>query len=227
MPKVVGVYVIENIVTKDEYVGSSLDVIDRIRHHFRRLQKGEHHSPILQRAFNKYGNKFRWYLVEAIDDISILRKREQWWIDVIDPKYNILKTTSETKKPNDRHLSDEHKKKLKLAWTDERRKKWSEIKRLSLSPAKGKIRSKSFGDKVSSGHRKNDAPIILLSSTGEIYKFLNICRFCKEHNLRRHSIRSLLSRGWCSSLPDWKVINYGWAEGSNYGLRNIANVPSH
>ena len=52
-----GIYKIENKITKDIYVGSSVNLSNRKSRHFKDLEKQIHHSIILQRAVNKYGIK--------------------------------------------------------------------------------------------------------------------------------------------------------------------------
>ncbi len=52
-----GVYQIENIVNGKLYIGSSNQIERRFYLHRWDLRRGMHHSPLLQRAWNKYGEK--------------------------------------------------------------------------------------------------------------------------------------------------------------------------
>ena len=104
------VYHILNIVTLDCYVGSTVSFKRRISRHLDELKRGKHHSIILQRAFDKYGNDaFKVVKLESGFQVtkSHILSREQFYIDTIKPKYNIWPTagsglgskrTEETKK---------------------------------------------------------------------------------------------------------------------------------
>ncbi len=84
-----GIYEIRNKVTGHCYIGSAVDTQSRKRVHTHHLRKGVHHSPYLQRAFNKYGeDAFEWLVLEEVPDRALLIQREQYWIDTRNPKYN-------------------------------------------------------------------------------------------------------------------------------------------
>jgi group I intron endonuclease len=204
-----GIYVIENIETGDEYVGSSSDISNRIRDHINRLRQRKHHNQKLQNSFSKHGNgSFRWCIIETVIDESLLYEREQSWIDLLNPKYNILKNTITNRKPTGILFSPEHKQKLKDAWTEERRLAWSEYKKGKSSYNKGKKMSTSMGDKLSISKSGRISPIRLLSSGGEIYEFYNLNRFCNENGLERRKMRWLLfgRRANKYNYKGWKVL---------------------
>lgn len=102
-----GIYVIENSITGDVYVGSTCTFQKRIRRHFRELRQGTHHSTYLQRAFDKYGESaFTAHLAEEVPEKSHLIAREQLWIEALKPAYNMnplatnslgMKVSEETK----------------------------------------------------------------------------------------------------------------------------------
>lgn len=50
-----GIYEIRCLVNGKVYIGSAVWIAKRWRHHREALRKGSHHSPTLQRAWNKYG----------------------------------------------------------------------------------------------------------------------------------------------------------------------------
>lgn len=57
-PQDVIIYGIENIPTSDMYVGSTKQLLkDRQSQHLKELYKGKHHSILLQRSWDKYGEK--------------------------------------------------------------------------------------------------------------------------------------------------------------------------
>lgn len=84
--KIIGVYCILNIVSNKRYIGSSINVKNRLCSHKRRLLKGTHDNKILQNSFNKHGiNNFNFFLIEetTIEHYSNL---EHYYIQ----KYNTL-----------------------------------------------------------------------------------------------------------------------------------------
>jgi group I intron endonuclease len=79
--KISGIYMILNIVNGKFYIGSSVNVNSRISGHKHLLNKGNHHSKYLQRAWNKYKEEsFIFELIEKCDPEECL-KREQVWLD--------------------------------------------------------------------------------------------------------------------------------------------------
>ena len=81
-----GVYKIENINNGKKYIGSSKDIEKRFYQHRRELENKTHHSVKLQHAWSKAKNKdiFLFDVVEVVDDISMLKEREQYYIDLFD-----------------------------------------------------------------------------------------------------------------------------------------------
>lgn len=96
MSKLIGVYRIKNIITLDCYIGSSTDIKERWRRHNKDLRKGKHHSIILQRAWNKYGEAaFIFEIIEYCTE-NVL-DREQFYLDTEFPMYNINKEATSSK----------------------------------------------------------------------------------------------------------------------------------
>lgn len=63
-----GIYQIRNIINKEIYIGSSINLEKRKSVHFSLLRSGKHHSIKLQRAFNKYGKEnFKFEILELIE----------------------------------------------------------------------------------------------------------------------------------------------------------------
>jgi len=126
-----GIYQIKNKINNNIYVGSAKDFSRRIGEHTKLLKKNKHHSSYLQHAWNKYGeDNFIFGLLEVVEDLSQLIKREQHYIDTLNPEYNMCptagsrlgsKTTKETREKNrqnatkfwlGKNLSEETKKKI-------------------------------------------------------------------------------------------------------------------
>ena len=92
-----GIYMISNIVTGDCYVGSSNNMSQRWSVHRCHLRKNKGSAPILQAAWNKYGeDAFVFEILEVVHDLSQLIEREQYYIDTFLPRYNIRAFASKT-----------------------------------------------------------------------------------------------------------------------------------
>lgn len=87
----VGIYMIINKINGDCYIGSSINLKNRKSRHLRDLKNNNHHSLILQRAVKKYGiENFQFEIVEECLKSELLN-REQYYLNVLSPKYNICK----------------------------------------------------------------------------------------------------------------------------------------
>ena len=110
MEKRSGVYGIMNLCNGNMYIGSSVDILLRLKKHINALNKNKHINPRLQRAFVKYGgDNFKIDVIEFCN-IDEIRKREQVWIDVMKPEYNIALTTDCPM--FGRHRTEEDKKRI-------------------------------------------------------------------------------------------------------------------
>lgn len=124
-----GVYKIMNINTNNIYIGSSCNLHSRIIHHKNRLLKGVHGNKHLQNSYNKYGKEnFIFEIIEYCDNII---EREQYYLDALNPYYNILPNAFTCK---GKVLSEEQKKKIGLGNSNikrskELKKRWSDIKK--------------------------------------------------------------------------------------------------
>ena len=73
-----GIYRIVNKVNGKYYIGSSIDIEKRYKRHINELRQGKHHSILLQRAYNKYGEvEFELEILEIINDANLVKVREQ------------------------------------------------------------------------------------------------------------------------------------------------------
>jgi len=85
-----GIYKIINPENQQFYIGSSYDIKNRWRKHLERLNKGNHPNIHLQRAWNI---KTIDFILESIEycEISKLIEKEQYYIDTLNPHYNICR----------------------------------------------------------------------------------------------------------------------------------------
>lgn len=92
-----GIYQIRNLINNKIYVGSSVNLRERWRRHKKDLRKGKHHSIILQRAWDKYGDSN--FVFEVLKECSKdnLREYEDEFLISLEPVYNICKEAYSTK----------------------------------------------------------------------------------------------------------------------------------
>lgn len=85
-----GIYSITSKVNGKRYIGSSIRICDRWNNHLRDLRANKHHSPMLQRHYNKYGEQDLLFAVVEIVERSnlglqefkkLLLSREQVYLD--------------------------------------------------------------------------------------------------------------------------------------------------
>ena len=85
-----GIYKIVNVKTGDFYIGSSVNLEKRRKSHTYLLKNNRNGCKILQNAWNKYGeDNFKWEIL-AYSPKEYLFKLEQFFVDCLEPKYNIL-----------------------------------------------------------------------------------------------------------------------------------------
>lgn len=87
-----GVYVIINTLNNHRYIGSSVNIKRRWREHQRDLRAGKNPCSKLQNAWNKYSEEaFIFEVLEITErDPAQLCAREQYYLDLYMPEYNIL-----------------------------------------------------------------------------------------------------------------------------------------
>jgi group I intron endonuclease len=86
--KICGIYIIENIINKHIYIGSSSDINYRIKCHIRMLKTNRHCNTHLQNAYNKYEEYNFEFKILIICDYDMLLFYEQRFLDMWKPAYN-------------------------------------------------------------------------------------------------------------------------------------------
>ena len=77
-----GIYQILNTQNGKFYVGHTRDFKRRQATHLCYLKRGDHHSPHLQNAWNKYGaESFKFQMIDPCDDETMLVPLEQSYLD--------------------------------------------------------------------------------------------------------------------------------------------------
>lgn len=116
------VYSIRHVVSKKQYIGSTINSKKRFSYHLSQLRRGCHGNVHLQRAFDKYGeDQFEFSVIEECDNTDLLR-REAYWIEHYDAtsRANGYNMTSNTTMPR-----------LGIRHTNESKEKMSMTRRAS------------------------------------------------------------------------------------------------
>jgi len=92
-----GVYKIQNLVNNKCYIGSTTGVLKyRCITHRCHLRHNRHSNQHLQNSWNKYGEDNFEFSVLEMCDIDRCVNREQYYIDTLNPEYNINKFANST-----------------------------------------------------------------------------------------------------------------------------------
>ena len=92
-----GIYCIINKINGKKYIGSSKNIYSRWLKHRAYLRGGYHTNSHLQNAWNKYGEEsFHFFVICKCSEEDLLVK-EQFYIDNMNPEYNIMLEAKRTK----------------------------------------------------------------------------------------------------------------------------------
>lgn len=91
-----GIYIIQNVVNGNIYVGSSININRRFSQHKSTLRHNTHRNKHLQNAWNKYGEEnFEFIVIEHHSYPEKILCRENKCIKLYNPEYNNIKVNSE------------------------------------------------------------------------------------------------------------------------------------
>jgi len=122
--KISGIYQIQSKIKPERiYIGSSVNITERWRHHKDNLSFKKHHNRIIQNHYNKYGEFDLQFSVLLGCDKKDLVKNEQFFIDSLNPYFNIRKIAESN---------------IGIKRTTEFCKKQSESRKGRISPMRGK-----------------------------------------------------------------------------------------
>lgn len=86
--KIIGIYIIRNIINNHLYVGQSTNIYKRWSNHKALLNMNKHSSTHLQRSWNLHGeSKFELIILRQCN-MNQLTETEQYFIDLLTPEYN-------------------------------------------------------------------------------------------------------------------------------------------
>lgn len=158
-----GIYIIQNLVNGNIYVGSSSNIKRRFSQHKSTLRHNTHKNKHLQNAWNKYGEEnFEFVVIEHHSYPEKILGRENKCIRLYKPEYNNIRVNSEGRFVH----SEETKRKIGLK-SKEKFIKNPALKQQLIDLHKGKdpwnkgkkgIYSKETLEKMSQArkNRKND-----------------------------------------------------------------------
>lgn len=139
------------------YIGSAVNIEERWRLHLLALRSNKHHSPKLQRAWNKYSeDRFTFSIVEVVADGRIIESNgkrklinvEQIWLDIL---------FSSLEEPDIYNISPTAASSLGIKRTDEYRQKVSASLKGKPNSFKGRTHSEESRRKISDGHKGKTA----------------------------------------------------------------------
>lgn len=174
-----GIYKIENIKTGDFYIGSSVCFYNRWRSHKSCLNKNtKGTNRHLYNDWKKYGAEaFKFSIVEIVEQKDLLLSREQHWIDILKPAYNICKIAGATygvKRSEENNIKmREFMKGNKFAQGNKRIKSLKEREKISLACRGSKHPNSKLNEEQVVEIKKM---LLARKKHNEIAKIYNVCR---------------------------------------------------
>jgi group I intron endonuclease len=92
-----GIYAITNMLNGYRYIGGTTDITRRWKVHISQLRHNKHKNERLQNAWNKDGSSiFNLEVLELCENVAILTQKEQFYLDLLQPEYNLVLTVVNT-----------------------------------------------------------------------------------------------------------------------------------
>lgn len=196
MNKISGIYGIRSISHPERvYLGSSINLKERIREHKKKLETNRHENSRLQNHYNKYGkNDLVFEIIIKCDTDSTI-KTEQTFIDLYKPWFNILHTAGS---PSGYRHSNETKIKMGniqrgRRHTEETRRKISNANKGENNFNWGKHPSAKTKEKqlIHLLNNKYAGHLVINLETGIFYD--SICEASRSTNIKACTLWSYLS----------------------------------
>lgn len=143
-----GVYQILNTVNGKRYVGSAVNFASRWSMHKHQLYRGKHHSPYLQRAWDKHGEEAFEFVVIEYTSRELAVATEQKYIDahlcyLPDNGYNICPTAGSS-----RGVKQSQEARQRMALSQTGRRHTQETREKIAASRRGKPRSEETKAKL-------------------------------------------------------------------------------
>lgn len=138
--KISGVYQIQSKIKLERiYIGSTVNINTRWKDHLKTLRRNQHHSLKLQRHYNKYGESDLQFSILLGCEREDLIKTEQYFIDSYKPYFNNSPTAGSC---------------LGNKWSDQQKKRRSELYSGKTHPMFGKHHAEEAKRKNSEWHKE-------------------------------------------------------------------------
>lgn len=162
-PSKSAIYGILNLINSKIYIGSAVEVLNRLRTHKARLNLNKHPSKHLQGAWNEYsGLAFEFVILEYVNSKINLIEREEVWIELLDaanPKcgYNKRKVPTSNLGLKLGPASDARKKHMSGLFKGRHiPKEWSEKARLTNTGKKRTLEHIANAIKAREGYKHTE-----------------------------------------------------------------------
>jgi group I intron endonuclease len=209
-----GVYQIQSKINGKIYVGSSINMYNRIYYgHLYELRTRKHGNYYLQNHYNKYGEKDLTFSILTICPNEKLIEQEQYWIDTLKPEFNKrlkaenclgFKHTEETcQKHKDWYKNNKHpmlgkhhseETKLKIGMSNKGVKPSEETIEKRRIKRKGYVHSEETKRKIGDANKKyvgaknSKFGVPMLEETKEKLRQINLGHFVSEETKLKISI---------------------------------------
>lgn len=190
-----GIYLIRNKTNNKIYVGStSRSFKNRFSMHRYQLRKNEHHSPYLQKSWNKYGEEnFEFIILEKCSK-KLCIEIEQFYLDCLRPEFNNCtiagsRLGSKNLNPSSEKVKNGQKERAKkLGLSNKGKKLCEEHKKIARNAAPKK-------------------PVTALNVvTGEKMEFVSQMEASRKLNIDKRYI-SGICRGKFKTIRNWTFTN--------------------
>ena len=204
-----GIYKITNTKTNKFYIGSSINIENRWRQHKYSLRNNKSSNKYFQNSWNLHGEIY--FLFEIIEicpkDKIIILSREQFYIDTLQPLYNMQKIASSSLGIK---RSNEYKEKMKISKSN-----------ISIE-TKNKMSKSHLGKKLSKVHKEK----IKLYSNSEKHKekiknYWNNIPIEQQEKLSKSHLGKKLSENTKSKIGKKSKSNWENIKKDNIKLNNI------
>lgn len=222
MEKISGIYCITNLVNNKKYIGKSINIESRCKSHLNEKYKKVNRH--LQNAFDKYGGKnFTYSILENIPiekGDNYFKNRELYWIDYYrtterEYGYNLRRDSStnmivheETRQIFKNIFKGNSNPNYNNYWSDEQKKRMSEIKKqqyslgiVKITEERKKLISERSKQVWQDEQKRKDMAIAVSKARRKANKFL---QYTKENILIKEwdNVEEIIK-----SNPDYKWQN--------------------
>ncbi len=202
-----GIYKITNLVNNKFYIGSAVDLKEREYEHFRRLSKNNHCNILLQNSFNKYKKESFIFEVLKLCNKKDLILKEQYYIDSLNPVFNICKIAGNKLEVKHKEESKEKlRRTLKLKKDTEGSRK---LTILQIEEIKEMISNNNKLSNIANKYNVSISTISKLKTTNNIIPNKNITNRLPKRNNVKYSetyLQDIKHKFISSGLSKYKFI---------------------